>query len=305
MKEMATGLQNVKLYVGEEVFEVRRVADGRTIAYGSVPALGDMGGELPPAMLWWLGEYDREIEFAKAQGLTVGNGQWSEHNGRTKAAGDTVAPMIDSRWRQYGGYNNMCPEDTTLADLGGHPTTGCVATAMAQIMRYWQFPEHGMGSNSYTHEGEYDCWRYGVLSADFANTQYDWDNMPPMLTDSSTEEQIAAVATLCYQCGVSVNIMYNSDCTGSSGAYSAHASTAFTNAFHYKANYCLNRNSYSLNQWQTILKNEMDGGRPVLYGGQSIEDTARGIGGGGHAFIVDGYDTNGYFHINWGWGGLV
>ena len=299
MKEMATGLQNVKLYVGADGFEVRTATDGRTIAYGHCQT----GNELPPAMLWWLGEYDREIEFAKEQGLTVGNGQWAERNGRTKSAGDTVAPMIDSRWRQYIGYNNMCPEDTSLANLGGHPTTGCVATAMAQIMRYWHFPQHGMGSMSYTHEGEYECWRYGVQSADFANTQYDWDNMPQVLTDSSTEEQIAAVATLCYQCGVSVRMMYNTDCSGSSGAYSAHASTAFTNTFHYKPNYCLNRNSYSLNQWQTILKNEMDNGRPVLYGGQSIEDTARGIGGGGHAFIADGYDTNGYFHINWGWGG--
>ena len=300
MKEVPTGLNNVKLYAGCNGFEVKTVHDGRTIAYGHCKT----GNKVPPAMIWWLSEYDRELEYAKQ---TAASGQRTTTNdqqsaaGRIKAAGDSVAPLITSRWRQYNGYNRNCPVDTTLADLGGHPTTGCVATAMAQIMRYWQFPQHGMGSKSYSHD--YECWRYGTVSADFANTQYDWQYMPEALTDSSSEREIDAVATLCYQCGVSVNMMYNNDCAGSSGAYCAYAATAFTNTFHYKSNYCLNRNSYTASQWEAILKNELNNGRPILYGGQSIEDTARGIGGGGHAFIADGYDTNGYFHINWGWGG--
>ena len=331
MKEVYTGLDHVKLYEGNGRFEVRS-DEGKLLGYGCVPAQGSWADavvpaqgnwadavvptqgrweQLPPAMRWWLGEYDRELKYAKSACSHRANSsslvrasseQTSEVNGR-KSAGDSVAPLINSQWRQYGGYNRHCPMDSSLADLGYHPTTGCVATAMAQIMRYWQWPAHGMGSMSYSHEGEYPCWRYGTVSADFANTFYDWDSMPQRLTDSSSEREIEAVSTLCYQCGVSVRMMYNSDCSGSSGAYSVHASNAFTSTFHYKTNHCLSRNSYSATQWTAILKNELQNSRPILYAGQSLEDTARGIHGGGHAFICDGYDTADYFHFNWGWGG--
>ncbi len=295
MKEIETGLENVKLYASADGFVVKSTINGQTLAYGH----GTAGDELPPAMQWWLEEYDRELGYAKEMLPS----KRASASPRAKSSSDSVAPLIDSRWRQYIGYNLYCPADTTLADIGGHTTTGCVATAMAQIMRYWQFPQHGMGSISFTHEGEYPCWRYGTLSADFANTQYDWEYMPQVLTDSSTEREIDAVATLCYHCGVSVYMMYNNDCQGSSGAYTSYASTALTNTFHYKQNHNLNRNSYSAEQWTSILKNELRSGRPVLYAGQSIEDTSRGVSGGGHAFLTDGYDTAGFFHFNWGWGG--
>ena len=261
--------------------------------------------------LYWLRNYNREIEYSKTKPASDETLQAWQHlltgtsTPAPKTVADSVAPLINSTWRQYIGYNNLCPVDTTLPSLGGHPTVGCVALAMAQIMRYWHFPAHGMGSLSYTYEGEYDCWRYGTLSADFGSTYYDWDNMPTALTDSSTDVQINAVATICYHAAVSAYMMFNSDCEGSSGSHAGYAAEGFQSAFHYKCQGAFSRSQYNTNTWVNALKTDISSGRPVLYGGQSIEDTTVGTHGGGHAFIFDGYDADSYFHVNWGWGGYA
>ena len=124
---------------------------------------------------------------------------------------------MTTTWDQGKYYNAMCPSDNSLNDyyLGGHPYTGCTNTAMAQVMKYWNWPVHGSGSYSYTWEGDpWYNWHYGTLSADFENTYYDWDNMPNELTSSSTQAQIDAVSTLIYHCGVSTQSGYNSDNEG-------------------------------------------------------------------------------------------
>ena len=164
----------------------------------------------------------------------------------------------------------------------------------------------GIGSHSY------NSANYGTLSANFGRTQYDWANMPAKLTKSSTQAQIDAVSTLLYHCGVSVDMNYNSDGKGSSGAYTvvgaiekllrATAEEAFVDYFGYKSGSVKGKfmEDYTYSAWTALLKNELDNKRPILYSGAyTSTDGTRS----GHAFVCDGYDSNDYFHFNWGWGG--
>ena len=211
-----------------------------------------------------------------------------------------VSALISTTWDQYPRYNNKCPSDQSLSSLGGHPTTGCVATAMAQVMKYWGYPEKGTGSKSYRSE------HYGTLSANFGITTYDWANMPLKLSSSTSSAQNDAVATLMYHCGVAVEMSYNSDGRGSSGAYvvdvgygRASAEKALKTYFGYASTVTgkIWGQSTSTATWSNMLKTELDNQRPVLYAGYVPN------GGGGHAFVCDGYDSNNKFHFNWGWGG--
>ena len=212
----------------------------------------------------------------------------------TKAA---VNALIATSWNQYPYYNIKCPSDQSLSNLGGHPTTGCVATAMAQIMKYWEYPENGTGNKSYW------CEQYSTLSANFANTTYEWENMPLKLSSSTSSTQNNAVATLMYHCGVAVEMNYNSDGNGSSGAYvidygggRASAEKALKTYFGYATTLQGKQSSnMSVSAWKSLLKNELDNKRPILYAGSNSKS--------GHAFICDGYDSNDRFHFNWGWGG--
>ena len=209
-----------------------------------------------------------------------------------------VSALITTSWDQYPRYNNKCPLDASLPSVfGGHPTTGCVATAMAQIMKYWEYPKKGYGSKSYRSE------HYGTLYADFGSTAYNWDNMPLKLSSSTSSTQNNAVATLMYHCGVAVSMNYNSDGYGSSGANTldwgggrASAETALKTYFGYASTLEGKlSSSMSSSAWINLLKTELDNHRPMLYRGVSSQ--------GGHCFICDGYDSSNKFHFNWGWGG--
>lgn len=213
-----------------------------------------------------------------------------------------VSALISTSWDQCPRYNYKCPSDQSLSSLGGHPTTGCVATAMAQVMKYWGYPIKGTGNKSYKSE------RYGTLSANFGITTYDWANMPLKLSSSTSATQNDAVATLMYHCGVAVEMNYNSDGRGGSGAYvvdlgygRASAEKALKSYFGYASTVQgkIWGQSTSTTTWSNMLKNELDNQRPVLYAGYVPN------GGGGHAFVCDGYDSNNKFHFNWGWGGTA
>ncbi len=286
-------------------------ADERTrpiLAYSRTGSIDP--ADLPEGLLYWLGEYESQI-------VQLGNTTLEElQNAYTPQAAlpdfpDTVAPMLVTAWTQYRyGYNSLVPydsviaADSTMARFDGHPTVGCMALAMAQVMRYWQFPTHGVGSHSYTHEGEYECWRYGTLSADFANATYDYANMPYKLTDSSSAAEVTAVATLASHCGIGCNMMYNSDCAGSSGAQLATALAGLQHYFHYSPDaHQEMKRSYSSSNWIEMLKDDLSNGRPVLYCGQSYRNEADSTESGAHAFVFDGYDAHNYFHVNWGWHG--
>ena len=215
----------------------------------------------------------------------------------TSPSGKTaVTPLVKVFWNQSPQYNNLCPYDSVGK---GRAVTGCVATAMAQVMKYWNYPTRGKGSNAYTptkHTYE------GVQTVNFDSTTYLWDSMPAYIGTTTSAAQIKAIATLMYSCGVAVNMNYGA--SGSSaytlgGATYHSANWALVNYFGYNPKLQgLSRSSHSDGEWISLIENELNNGRPILYAG---EDTSTSSG---HCFVLDGYDENNYFHFNWGWGGL-
>lgn len=202
----------------------------------------------------------------------------------TRTGQIVVNALIKTTWNQYEPYNNLCPTRN-----GKRCITGCVATAMAQVMKYWEWPKHGYGSVTY-----YDEAGCGMtLSQDFSRNYYRWDKMlnDYSLAKGYTTEQADAVATLMRDCGYAVNMCYTP--SESSGGVSANIMRKY---FHYSiATKDRYSGEYPKDMWHEFIQQDLREGRPVLYNGQSAK--------GGHEFIIDGYDTNGYYHVNWGWGG--
>ncbi len=193
-----------------------------------------------------------------------------------------VSPLVSTNWDQDYPYNMYCPTMN-----GQHTLVGCVATAMGQIMRTNEYPEHGTGSHSYN-------WNGQTLSADFENTTYNWNLMPNSLYSGSPFNQRQAVATLLFHCGVATEMDYG---LNGSGTYTSFAESAFQLYFGYDP-YTVqmrNKNSYNDEDWVAFLKADLDDGYPILYAGDD--------GSMGHAFVCDGYNGNNHFHFNWGWSG--
>lgn len=190
-------------------------------------------------------------------------------------------PLITSIWGQTGSYNDSCPS-----------YVGCVAVAMGQIMRYHKWPKNGRGWHKYT---PYEEPTYGQLFANFGATTYNWDLMPDRLRTRSTTAEKQALQQMLYHAGVSVNMSYTKD---GSGAFDIEVPMALCGYFKYNhqtIKVC-KAADYTAEEWISLIKNEIDNKRPVLYSG-STKDTA------GHAWVVDGYDKNDYLHVNWGWDG--
>ena len=195
----------------------------------------------------------------------------------------SVGPLLTDKWNQGCLYNNLCPEMQGPCD---HAEVGCVAVAMGQIMHYHNYPTTGWGTNSYTNLGQ-------TISANFGNTTYDWNHMPDSLTESSTEAEVEAVATLLYHCGVSVKMSYG---INGSLANTDDVSKALSRHFSYSRQvHKEKKKEFSETEWTAMIENDLDQQRPVMYSGF-------GNGNIGHAFVCDGYDANGLFHFNWGWG---
>lgn len=195
---------------------------------------------------------------------------------------NSVEPMIETVWSQRWPYHLLCPEDP--GSPGGRVRVGTMATAMGQIMKKWNYPHRGQGSNTYNAVG------YGEQSANFGATIYNWQDMP----DSVATENLS-VATLLYHCGVAVNMRYGTDY---SIADTYDARDALVNHFRYHDNaeimYYVTF-AGDLISWRNRLRDELAVGRPLIYHAISA---ARDDG-----FILDGYRAEDYFHINWGWGG--
>ena len=225
--------------------------------------------------------------------------QWLslEQTGRLSSRGNrTIGPLCTSTWHQTQLYNDQCPED--FEGYNGHVKSGCVANAMAQIMRYWEWPKTGVGQHSYYCYG-YGSTSYGTLSANFAEADYRYELMPDFLDYTSPQYEVDAVALLEYHAGVSVEMDYGPN---ASGAYSPDAIEALKQNFRYStAASFIDRSSYTDSQWIELMAAEIDNGRPMYYSAYSYtKDGTRG----GHAFICDGYDENLFFHFNWGWQGF-
>lgn len=242
-----------------------------------------------PAAKSWFDDYSRAI--AEISNSKMSNSEtrplWDNilNKQATRSILD-VAPLVVTNWDQGCYYNALCPNEPG-AGYGScsHAWTGCVATTMSVLMKYHQWPTTGIGYHSYTHPD------YGLQSADFGSTTYNFAAMPNTVNSANT-----AVATLMYHAGVSVNMQYGAD---GSGAYSEDVPFALCNYFNYASTTRLEaKTNYPvMADWQALIRSELDASRPVYYAGSSTAS-------GGHAWICDGYrSSDSKFHMNWGWSG--
>ena len=267
-----------------------------------MPVLGysDQSGfdpaTLAPQVAKWLEGYRGQIQAvvsnhvaatadirAAWQALLPGSG----HSSGRPTGATAVNPLVATRWNQAPYYNDLCPYDTPG---GGRSVSGCVATAMVQVMKFWNYPATGAGFHSY------NTASFGTLTANFGTTTYQWGSMPNNVNAAN-----AAVATLMYHAGVSVDMGYSAS---SSNAYVISAATSVPNCAEYALKTYfgyrptmqgIKRMNYSDAQWLSLMKAELDASRPIVYAGFGT--------GGGHCFVADGYDNNNFLHFNWGWGG--
>lgn len=238
----------------------------------------------------WISQYEKQIYWAITQDYkptTKSQKLWSHYlSGDPEAFSiygitDYVEPLITSSWDQGLYYNEMCPADP--GGPGGHCFVGCVPTTMGQLCNYFRFPQTGTGSYSY------ECPPYGELSADFGNSNYDWNQMPSNVSTNSL-----ATAQILYHLGVSCDLVYGPD---GSGMYNHKAAYALRTHFKYSPEtQYVYRDSTSLN-WDSLLVSHLDRKMPMYYAGWSVPNIY------GHAFVCDGYQESSYFHFNWGWSG--
>lgn len=278
--------------------------DGFVIVSGDdavVPILGYSNEDtfdpqgIPPVVSGWLDGYKQQIEYARNSEYSPAytlKSDWQQLKlgiSKQKSASSSVTPLLQTKWGQNPYVNEYCPFD---ADSLQYTVAGCVATAMAQIMKFYNYPQQGYEWYSYNHH------KYGTLSANFGRTNYNWSAMPDSIAIFNHD-----VALLMYHCGVSVEMSYGVSKSGGSSAYilSSKSPTqncaeyAFKSYFGYSsAIKGVERRNYSDADWTNLIKSELNAGRPVQYAG---------YGQGGHTFVCDGYDANNYFHMNWGWRG--
>ncbi len=245
---------------------------------------------------YWMQKTGAQAEYVMTNNIRQTNriaAEWSDYSGdaspsprfKRPQAPQQVAPLCQSLWNQSPYYNALCP---------GGSVTGCVATAMAQVMRYWSYPPHGIDSSFYT---ETSPENYGLLKANYNTSSYQWGSMPYSINANNNQ-----IAMLMYDCGVSVDMSYS---PGGSGAWVITADnricaqTSYVKYFGYNANTIqgLKRKNFNDSVWMTLIKNELNHNRVVQYAGWDSVN-------GGHTWVCDGYDTNSNLHMNWGWGGF-
>lgn len=234
---------------------------------------------VPPQMQLWLdgyAEYVAAVQSGKAKARKIL---------LSDSPSVVVEPLVTTKWNQDAPFNNFAPEYTDDNNNTQRCATGCAATAMAQIMKFHNWPEQGVGHYSYEHQS------FGTISSDFSEHVYDWTNMIDRYNNGEySNVQADAVALLMKDCGVSLNMNYGPV----SGASIYSYTPAFKNYFRYSSR-TVNRSGCETAEFTKIITDELQEGRPIIYCGTG-ED-------GGHAFVVDGYDTNYFLHVNWGWGG--
>ena len=242
--------------------------------------------DIAPAMKWWMDAVDQALGNMLASSATpVLQASPGDMGYRT-----SVLPLVSTQWDQSSPYNNMI-----VSTFGADYVTGCVATAMAQIMKTHNYPVQGRDLKAVTVNGHY-------YIADFENTTYQWDNMLDTYSDgfaaippNYNDEQAAAVSELMLHCGVAVDMDYGTSADGGSGSHNYLAAAALNEYFGYSTKF-FSRDVYPTDEWMDMVYSEISAGRPVLYGGATPDNY-------GHSFVIDGYDADGLVHVNWGWSG--
>jgi hypothetical protein len=265
------------------------------LAYSLEGEFDTVKANQPPAFKYWLNNYKSQIQYAISHNITAdtfATAKWTYYNSYNATKGspkqiNSISPLLQTTWKQCGYYNDLCPIDanSVCGDSPNRVPVGCVATAMAQVMKYWNYPESGSGSHINAYRN------YGTLAGLFSATTYNFANMPNNVTSSNSD-----VATLMYHCGIAVDMNYGP--TGS-GAYTRDAKNALLWYFRYDLTaYYRNKDDdgYTDAAWNNLIINDLNNNFPVIMGGQdaSLEE--------GHEYVCDGYDSPNYFHFNWGWG---
>ncbi len=277
--------------VGENRGFILAAADDR---FRPVLAYADGGTfpseHMPVNLQAWLDFYESEILYLSNN--YPNTPRINDSPTSYSSTGSQVEALLgNTRWDQLYPFNLQCPYSQEYSE---QTVTGCMATAMAQVMYYHQWPVNGLGSNSYNLNIDSGTIS---LSADFNQAYYAWNDMQDVYTSEATEAQKQSVALLMYHCGVAVNMEYNVASQGGSWAYLSDAGAALTKYFRYDTDLQMyTRDFFDYESWSGIIRSELNAGRPVLYRGG-------GIDGSGHAFVCDGYDSEDFYHINWGWGG--
>ena len=242
---------------------------------------------LAPVVKDILDNYKIQQEIVKKNNLPSPNAvaeMWNklDYSKTTKSITEiqTVDALTLVEWNQGSYYNADCPVDN--AGPSGRVYVGCVATAMAQAMKYFNYPLHGESSSSYDHS------TYGELSANYGASTYNWGNMPNTLHEANDE-----VAQVSYHCGVAVEMNYGPDGSGSSTGYIVYGLEDF---FRYSTDASIKyKSSYTESNWAALLKSQLDQSLPMVYTGSGTTS--------GHAWNCDGYQDDNFFRMNWGWGG--
>lgn len=238
---------------------------------------------MPCGMKWWLNTANKSLERMKAKGIT--------YSANPMAASGRPTYFIKTYWNQDKPFNNLCPQIN-----GSAAPTGCIATAMAQIMKYYQYPATSKGTGIYsvtTYKDKND--KEGTTKwykRELGHT-YQWTAMLSSYGIVSEDEN-DAVATLMADAGAASQMNYQAN---GSGTIEWYAAKGFAENFRYDslAISCLQRDFYTDAEWMELVRKEMEAKQPVLYcGSDEIE--------GGHAFLLDGIQEDGKVHVNWGWG---
>ncbi len=234
--------------------------------------------QMPENMKAWLSSYDSEVSVIRRHStmpLKVSQAH----------PADVIQPLISTTWAQTYPYNIKCP----VVD-GVNCKTGCTATALAQVLRYHQYP-----TGKTTKIPSYTTSTLRIQMPELASTTFDWSKMPDILTEDSPQAEKDEVAKLMLYCGQATDMNYT---PSGSGAYTYKIPDRLPLYFGYpKTMHYLYRESYDEAEWDSLLVRELLNNRPVIY-------TAYTNLGQGHTFICDGYDGNGLYHINWGWNGV-
>lgn len=274
--------------------EIKRTENYSVIGYSNGGFAVVSNDDLAPALLgcsvsssfndknenfaWWLEAVDEAVSEIVKSGKQKASSAPDPNVFPTQ-----VGPLMTTRWEQETPYNNLCPTYSS-----GHSATGCVATALAQILKYHQYPEHGIGSSSViSANGQ-------TVTANFYEDYYQWDLMLDDYKNGYTEEQATAVAVLMRDLGVAAKMNYKSPEQGS-GANSDEAMNGLTTYFGFEGLQYVERIDYSETQWMNMIYSELSNNGPIFYGGYSQN--------GGHAFVLHGYRADGFVYVNWGWGG--